>query len=206
MFSTWSHSPTPQRYTHSCRYTCRYICMHRSGKVLRKYWKVLRKYSELWCTRAYRNFVRVSWALPGSSHEVTSHDTRCEPWIIPFGHESLRWVCDTMYRVQGQIPSNWHILSITRVTKSYLLALRTTQISSYFTKHSSKFLTHQAGNNPVTCFVPKPSHILLGYGNFNIFAACSTTDAQLTKTFLTKKNTAPACNQHQPFVYPYPKN
>ena len=103
-----------------------------------------------------------------------------------------------MYRVQGQIPSNWHILSITRVTKSYLLALRTTQISSYFTKHSIKFLTHQAGNNPVTCFVPKPSHILLGYGNFNIFAACSTTYAQLTKTFLTKKTPHPHATNTNP--------
>ena len=33
--------------------------------------------------------------------------------------------------------------SLTRVTKSYLLALGTTQISSYFTKHWAKFLTHQ---------------------------------------------------------------
>ena len=43
-------------------------------------------------------------------------------------------------------------LSLTRVTKSYLLALGTTQISSYFTKHWTKFLTHQTGNYPVTCF------------------------------------------------------
>ena len=50
-------------------------------------------------------------------------------------------------------------LSLTRVTKSYLLALGTTQISSYFTKHWTKFLTHQTGNYPVTCFVSKPSRI-----------------------------------------------
>ena len=51
--------------------------------------------------------------------------------------------------------------SLTRVTKSYLLALGTTQISSYFTKHGTKFLTHQTGNYPVTCFVSKPSRITL---------------------------------------------
>ena len=51
------------------------------------------------------------------------------------------------------------ILSLTRVTKSYLSALGTTQISSYFTKHWTKFLTHQTGNYPVTCFVSKPSRI-----------------------------------------------
>ena len=50
-------------------------------------------------------------------------------------------------------------LSLTRVTKSYLLALGTTQISSYFTNHWTKFLTHQTGNYPVTCFVSKPSRI-----------------------------------------------
>ena len=47
----------------------------------------------------------------------------------------------------------------TRVTKSDLLAVGTTQISSYFTKHWTKFLTHQAGNYPVTCFVSNPSRI-----------------------------------------------
>ena len=46
---------------------------------------------------------------------------------------------------------------LTRVTKSYLLALGTTQKSSFFTK----FLTHQTGNYPVTCFVSKPSRITL---------------------------------------------
>ena len=51
--------------------------------------------------------------------------------------------------------------SLTRVTKSYLPALGTTQISSYFTKHWTKFLTHQTGNYPVTCFVSKPSRITL---------------------------------------------
>ena len=50
---------------------------------------------------------------------------------------------------------------LTRVTKSYLLALGTTQISSSFTKHWTKFLTHQTGNYPVTCFVSKPSRITL---------------------------------------------
>ena len=49
--------------------------------------------------------------------------------------------------------------SLTRVTKSYLLALGSTQISCYFTKHWTKFLTHQTGNYPVTCFVSKPSRI-----------------------------------------------
>ena len=39
----------------------------------------------------------------------------------------------------------------------YLSALGTTQISSYRTK----FLTHQTGNHPVTCFVSKPSRITL---------------------------------------------
>ena len=51
--------------------------------------------------------------------------------------------------------------SLTRVTKSYLLALGTTQISSFFTKHWTKFLNHQTGNYPVTCFVSKPSRITL---------------------------------------------
>ena len=41
---------------------------------------------------------------------------------------------------------DWGVVStinhLTRVTKSYLLALGTTQISSYFTKHWTKFLTH----------------------------------------------------------------
>ena len=51
--------------------------------------------------------------------------------------------------------------SLTRVTKSYLSALGTTQISSYFTKHWTKFLTHQTRNDPVTYFVSKPSRITL---------------------------------------------
>ena len=50
--------------------------------------------------------------------------------------------------------------SLTRVTKSYLSALGTTQISSCFTKHWTKFLTHQTGIYPV-CFVSKPSRITL---------------------------------------------
>ena len=37
------------------------------------------------------------------------------------------------------------------------MALGTTQKSSFFTK----FLTHQTGNYPVTCFVSKPSRITL---------------------------------------------
>ena len=57
-------------------------------------------------------------------------------------------------------PLYW-FYSLTRVTKSYLLALGTTQISSDFTKHWTKFLTHQTGNYPVTCFVSKPSTIVL---------------------------------------------
>ena len=51
--------------------------------------------------------------------------------------------------------------SLTRVTKSNLLALGTTQISSFFTRHWTKFLTHHRGNYPVTCFVSKPSRITL---------------------------------------------
>ena len=51
--------------------------------------------------------------------------------------------------------------SLTRVTQSCLLAPGTTKISSYFTKHWTKFLTHQTGNYPVTCFVSKPSRITL---------------------------------------------
>ena len=51
--------------------------------------------------------------------------------------------------------------SLTRVTKSNLLALGTTQISSFFTRHWTKFLTHHTGNYPVTCFVSKPSRITL---------------------------------------------
>ena len=39
------------------------------------------------------------------------------------------------------------------------MALGTTQISSYFTKHWTKFLTHQRRNYPVTCFVSKSSGI-----------------------------------------------
>ena len=45
--------------------------------------------------------------------------------------------------------------------QSYLLALGTTQISSFFTKHWTKFLTHQTGNYPVTWVVSKPSRITL---------------------------------------------
>ena len=52
-------------------------------------------------------------------------------------------------------------VALTRVTKSYLLALGTTHISSFFTKHWTKFLTHQTGNHPVTCFVSKPSRSTL---------------------------------------------
>ena len=53
-----------------------------------------------------------------------------------------------------------HQTSLTRVTKSYLSALGTTQISSYITKHWTKFLIHQTGNYPMsnticTCFPPK---------------------------------------------------
>ena len=44
-------------------------------------------------------------------------------------------------------------LSLTRVTKSYLLALGTTKISSFFTKHWTKFLTHQTGKYPAPCVV-----------------------------------------------------
>ena len=51
--------------------------------------------------------------------------------------------------------------SLTRITKSYLLALGTTQIISFFTKHWTKFLTHKTGKYPVTCFVSKPSRITL---------------------------------------------
>ena len=43
--------------------------------------------------------------------------------------------------------------STPRVTKSYLLALGTTQISSFFAKYWTQFLSHQTGNHPVTCFV-----------------------------------------------------
>ena len=46
--------------------------------------------------------------------------------------------------------------SLTRVTKSYLSVLGTTQISSYITKQWTTFQTHQTGNYPVTCFVSKP--------------------------------------------------
>ena len=51
-------------------------------------------------------------------------------------------------RVKSSQCSSWEQVgvtyhwSLTRVTKSYLLALGTTQISSYFTKHWTKFLTH----------------------------------------------------------------
>ena len=52
--------------------------------------------------------------------------------------------------------------SSTRVTKSYPSALGTTQLSScVITKHWTKFLTHQTGNYPVTCFVSKPSGMTL---------------------------------------------
>ena len=51
------------------------------------------------------------------------------------------------------------VTPFTRVTKSYLSALGTTQISSYIPKHWTKFPTHQTGNYPVTCFVSKPSGI-----------------------------------------------
>ena len=66
------------------------------------------------------------------------------------------WYTPSCTTVKGQLRQ-----SLTRVTKSYLLALGTTQISSYFTKHYTKFLTHQTGNYPVTCFVSKPSRITL---------------------------------------------
>ena len=43
-------------------------------------------------------------------------------------------------------------VSLTRVAESYLLALGTTHISSYFTKHWTKCLTHQTGNYRVTFY------------------------------------------------------
>ena len=52
-------------------------------------------------------------------------------------------------------------LSLTRATKSYLLSPGTSEISSSFTKPCTKFLTHQTGKYPVTCFVSKPSRTTL---------------------------------------------
>ena len=52
-------------------------------------------------------------------------------------------------------------LSLTRVTKSYLLALGTTQISSYFIRHRIGFLNRRTEIYPVTCFVSKLSRITL---------------------------------------------
>ena len=67
-----------------------------------------------------------------------------------------------MLRIDYVLAINMYLkvfTSLTRVTKSYLLALGTTQISSCITKHWTKFLTHQTGNYPVTCFGSKPSRI-----------------------------------------------
>ena len=66
-----------------------------------------------------------------------------------------------IFRGLGLIFYRKHHQSLTRVTKSYLLALGTTQISSFFTKHRTKLLTRQTGNYPVTCFGSKPSRITL---------------------------------------------
>ena len=67
----------------------------------------------------------------------------------------------TTFFFECAITPHYHTPSLTRVTKSYLSALGTTQISSYITKHWTKFLTHQTGNYPVTCFVSKPSRSTL---------------------------------------------
>ena len=76
---------------------------------------------------------------------VRGHRTGSNTWCSP----------------RGYVLMVTHRKSLTRVTKSYLLALGTTQISSFFTKHRTKLLTRQTGNYPVTCFGSKPSRITL---------------------------------------------
>ena len=75
----------------------------------------------------------------------------------PLGAGEKSRLCDTesalrLFTAVGREKQKGDI-SLTRVTKSYLLALRTTQISSFFTKHRNKFQTNQTGNYPVTCLV-----------------------------------------------------
>ena len=92
-------------------------------------------------------------------------------WAAPFTLARRLGVCRNLRRVvvlltrpyffqSSKKKACFRKRSLTRVTKSYLLALETTQISYSFTKHWTKFLTHQAGNYPLTCFVSKPSRII----------------------------------------------
>ena len=92
--------------------------------------------------------------VPGSSVRCTKDSCRSFWWFWMLGGTNT---CG----MDCLVCSHSYLLSFTRVTKSYLLAPGTTQISSCFTKHWTKFLTHQTGNYPVTCFVSKPSTITL---------------------------------------------
>ena len=87
---------------------------------------------------------------------VSLSDTTAFRTVCWFGVTSVQFTFRSSSSSTG-----WCRDSLTRVTKSYLLALGTTQMSSFFTKHWTKFLTHQTGNYPVTCFVSKPSRITL---------------------------------------------
>ena len=96
-----------------------------------------------------------SWKLSKQTRSRTDH-SRCQ---VPY-HEPGTVVPGTVsFAIAHRLL--YMNTSLTRVTKSYLPALGTTQISSSFTKHWTKFLTHQTGNYPVTCFVSKPSRITL---------------------------------------------
>ena len=122
------------------------------------------------------------WCGAHRPHPATSWLTRVTKSYqkLPFGsgdypdkllfHQALNWVSNSSDREQPRnmfrFKTDYNylggfVLSLTRVTKRYLLALGTTQISSHFTKHWTKFLTHQTGNYPVTCFVSKPSRVTL---------------------------------------------
>ena len=107
-------------------------------------------------TRFQSNLPDYGRAIRPAAHARTRHRV-----IAGRGGSFLRsmWSC---VRQNFNLVCSLYVMRLsTRVTKSYLLALGTTQISSYFTKHWTKFLTHQTGNYPVTCFVSKPSRITL---------------------------------------------
>ena len=83
-----------------------------------------------------------------------------QPFII-WGARSRHDVGRGSPAIYSYIADNFYGHEFPKVSFN-LLALGTTQISSYFTKHWTKFLTHQTGNCPVTCCISKPSRIAQG--------------------------------------------
>ena len=82
---------------------------------------------------------------------LSAHGQRC--WT------TREWDGHPMTRVFSTLREK---ISLTRVTDSFLLALGTTQISSYFTKHWTKFLTHQTRELHRDMFRFKPVWNYLG--------------------------------------------